>query len=609
MNRQLRRWMASLAILSGCPLAALAAQTDGQSPSDYSKPASPFPFIYRPYQPWRVAHPDLSNSDSAPLAVQNGKLQLSMARLIAAVVDNNLTVAAFRQYLAIAQTELMRARSGASPRGVDAAQIPSEVFAGAQGGSILAGGNAGAGGGGASNAGGITGAASAVVIRPAGLFDPTLGLSFSHDHTNNPLNTLVVAGVPSVSTGTNAFSINYSQAFTTGTSFTLNYGLQRQGSTQLRLLFDPAFTPGFNFTVNQQLLNGFGFAVNKALIKVAENEQQIERDSFRRQVITSLTTAQNAYWDLVAAQAAVRAAQQAVEAAEALEANNKRQVEIGTMASLDLVTAQSQTANSRRDLIVAQTSVSNAELQLKSQFSKDLDDAFASATIETTDMFPNPDNAPLPSLEEAIAIANKNRPDVGVAEGNIKSQKDVLPFIQNALKPNLNIYGLVSTVGLYNFFGTSFTEAIHFKYPQVAVGIQLTFSLRNRQAQADEVRSQLELHQAEGTLVRTKSQIEVDVQNALIALTQSKAQVAAARETVRLEQQRLSDEQTKLAIGLSTSYNVVLIQRDLLAAQVAEVQASAAYAKARVTLDQAMGVTLERNHITLDDAIQGRVRS
>jgi len=99
------------------------------------------------------------------------------------------------------------------------------------------------------------------------------------------------------------------------------------------------------------------------------------------------------------------------------------------------------------------------------------------------------------------------------------------------------------------------------------------------------------------------------VQNALIALTQSKAQVAAARETVKLEQEKLADEQTKLASGLSTSYNVVLIQRDLLTAQLAEVQANAAYAKARVTLEQAMGVTLDRNHITVDDALRGRVRS
>jgi len=143
----------------------------------------------------------------------------------------------------------------------------------------------------------------------------------------------------------------------------------------------------------------------------------------------------------------------------------------------------------------------------------------------------------------------------------------------------------------------------------VAFGINLTFPIRNRQAQADQVRLELETRQAEDTLVRTTNQIEVDVKNALIALTQSKARVAAANETVRLEQQKLAAEQTKLSAGLSTSYNVVLIQRDLLAAELAQLQARAAYAKARVTLDQSMGTTLEKSHVSLDDALRGRVRS
>jgi outer membrane protein TolC len=138
--------------------------------------------------------------------------------------------------------------------------------------------------------------------------------------------------------------------------------------------------------------------------------------------------------------------------------------------------------------------------------------------------------------------------------------------------------------------------------------VTIGFPIRNRQAQADDVRSRLELQQAKDTLVRTESQVEVDVQNALIAARQTKAQVAAAREAVSLEQVKLDAEQQKFQGGLSTSYNVVLIQRDLLTAQLAEVQALDTYAKARVSLDQAMGVTLENNHVDLDEALRGRLR-
>jgi outer membrane protein len=596
------RLAAALVCGALCGQALISAQTL----PDYSHGAKLFPSIWQPYRTWHVPGANLANTGTLQAALQNGRLKLSMDLLIQAVVENNLNIASARFFPSMAQTDLLRARSGASPRGVDAAVGPNDVFAGAQGGSIL--GTAAGGGGGASNAGGINGAATAVNIRPSGVFDPSVSLAFSLDHTVSPLNTVRVAGVPVVTTATGAASINYVQAFVTGTSLTVNYSYQRQGSTQEHILFDPAIVPGFTATVSQQMLNGFGTRVNRALIKVAENEQNIERESFRSQVITALVNAKNAYWDLVAAKESVRAAQEALVAAEQLAANNRKQFEIGTMAQLDVVTADAQVAASQRDLIVAQTNVQNSELTLKSMITKSLDEPLASAPIDTVDSFPEPDNAQLPKLAEAVNTANQNRPEVSIAQGNIKSQQDVLPFLHNALLPNVNVFALVSTVGLYNVFGSAFTEAIHFRYPQYAFGVTITFPVRNRQAQADDVRARMELDQAKDTLVRTQSQIEVDVQNALIAVTQSRAQVAAARETVQLEQQKLDAEQQKLNTGLSTSYNVVLIQRDLLAAQLAEVQALDAYAKSRVTLDQAMGTTLESSHVDLDAALRGTVR-
>jgi len=535
----------------------------------------------------------------------SGSLRLSMAQLVAAVVENNLAIASARYNSSIAQTDLLRARSGASPRGVDMSHVPSVIFASAVGGSILSTAAGGAGAG-TSSPGGITGSAGRVAIRPAGLFDPSLTMNFSIDRTNSPLNTLVVAGVPSVQNTTAAFSTSYVQAFPNGASFTFSYGMQRQNSTQLHLLYDPAFAPGFTIAFNQQLLNGFGSAVNRTLIRVAENGLKIERESFRQQVIASLVGALNAYSDLVAAHGVLRAAEKALAAARQLEVENTKQLQVGTRARLDVVSAQAQVAASLRDLTVAQAGVQSAELQLKSMFTRSLVEPLASAAIETTDELPDPEQTPIPTLQQAVAAALKNRPEISVAEGNIKSQKDILPFIHNALLPNLNVFGLVTTVGLYNSFGNAFTEAVHLKYPECAFGISLSFPLHNRQAQADDVRSRLELRQAEDTLLRTRRQIEIDVQNALIALTQSKAQVAAAHETVRLENQKLDAEQKKLEAGVSTSYNVILVQRDQLAAELAEIQARDAFAKARVALDQATGATLESNHISLDDALRGR---
>ena len=181
------------------------------------------------------------------------------------------------------------------------------------------------------------------------------------------------------------------------------------------------------------------------------------------------------------------------------------------MANLDVVTAQSQVAASQRDLIVGANQRAKPGAATEGMYQQNLEEPLASATIETADPFPEAGETPIPTQEQAIATAMANRPDIAVAEGNIKSQQDVLPFIRNALLPNFNVFALVTTVGLYNVFGTSFVEAIHFRYPEVAFGLTVSFPMRNRQAQADDVRSRLDFRQSKDTLVRSKSQVEVDV--------------------------------------------------------------------------------------------------
>jgi outer membrane protein len=170
----------------------------------------------------------------------------------------------------------------------------------------------------------------------------------------------------------------------------------------------------------------------------------------------------------------------------------------------------------------------------------------------------------------------------------------------------VNAFVLVSNVGLYNVFGSSFSEAIQFKYPQIAFGVSITFPLHNRQAQADEIRTRLELRQQQDTLVQNKSQIEVQVQSALIAARQAVEQLKAAREALRLAEVELDAQQKRLAAGVSTAYNVVLAQRDVFTSRLAEAQARDTYAKARVSLDQAMGTTFEKNHLTIDSALAVR---
>jgi outer membrane protein len=243
----------------------------------------------------------------------------------------------------------------------------------------------------------------------------------------------------------------------------------------------------------------------------------------------------------------------------------------------------------RRDLIVAQTGEQVAGLQLKNMISKSMDDAIATVPIALRDPLPEPQASDIPSLEEATSNAIRNRPELSQAEGNILNQQVAIDFTHRRLKPTLYIFGVLSSGGREGAFGPSLAQTLRYDFPEYAFGFSFSMSTRNRAAQADDMRARLELHQAETTLERSRNQIRLEVRNAIIGLMQTKAQVEASARAVGLSTQTLEAEERKLRAGTSVSYNVIRIQRDLLNAQFAEVQARVNYAKAKVELQRATG--------------------
>ncbi|MBI1956275.1 MAG: TolC family protein, partial [Acidobacteria bacterium] len=571
----------------------------------YSQGPELFPRFYRAYLSQRLPEPDLQNSSTIPLMIREGKLNLSLHQLLAATLENNLDLAAARYENSMTATDILRAKSGQAPRGTNNIRVPSGLFAGAIGAGL--GGGGGAGGAGGGGGGGITGNARQVTIGPRGSFDPSLRLSFSVGTNTSPLNSIRVSGVPTVTTHTANLQISYSQAFTSGTSFSLSFTNQRQSSTQQSLLFNPVFTPRFNFSINQQLLNGFGFAVTRRFLQVAENNRKVARDLFRQQAVQVLVQAQNLYWDLAAARESVRAAEQALAVAQRLYGDNQKRAAIGTLAPLDVVSAEAEVAARQRDRVVAQTDLAMKELQLKNVLSKELDAALGDATLATTDALPEPQESDIPKLDEAVETALQNRPELPQAESAIRNQEIAVRFTKNRLLPTLSVFGLLADAGRANTVSSAWSQVGRLDFPEYAVGISLAIPILNRGAQADDLRARLELRQAETTLQRTRNQIQVEVRNAIIGLMQAKAQVAAARKAREKTQQTLGAEEKKLQAGVSTPYNLIQVQRDLINAEFAEIQARVNYAKARVEMDRATGVALEKNNISLDEALQGRL--
>lgn len=640
------RWSAMLLILGvmagtlWAPAGLRGQQSGKVTPTsmDYTKSDS-FPNLFAPYSSPLVPEPQMSNSERLHRLMRDGKLELSVQDAIALALENNLDIAVARYGPAFAQTDILRTKSGGATRGVQGAFSSSALFAGAVGAGV--GGTGGAGGGGA---GGVTGGGGAINVGAVGCCDPTVGYTFGWDRRTSPLNFTVVSGIPVVTTQTTSMSGFYGQGFLTGTSYAIALSGDRQSSTSLNTLFNPSVPSSVTAGFTQHLLNGFGYRANARFIRLAKTDAKIADSVFRQQVITAITQVLNLYWDLVVFREDVRVAEKSLALAEKTLADNKRQVEIGTLAPIEVVRAESEVAARQQELIIAQTKLQQQQEFLKTAISKQVDKDLASAQVEPTDSLPTPTPGDVPPLDEALREAAKNRPEIAQSEYNLDNQAVVIKGNRNSLLPTLDFFatwapaglsgnrpifgdcptGLVAVqrtcqspsqpsvpqpiVGVQRAgLGTSLEQAFRGDFADYSFGLTLRIPIRNRAAQADAARALLEERQLRLQMQKTKNQIEQDVRNAEIAITQAKAQIEAARKAVTLAQQTLDAEQKKFQLGESTVFLVIQAQRDLTQVEVNEVLARSAYAKALTQFHQATGMTLAKNGIEFNEAKEGRV--
>ena len=562
------------------------------------------------WQPQAVAPPKLENSPRIESLVRNGTLELSLPDALALALENNLDIAVQRYIPEFSRTDLLRTRAGQSPRGFTGGTTPGGLTSGALGAGI-SGSGAGAGVG---SAGGITGGGGAVQVGASGNFDPTMSVSYSYNRVTSPLNTSVVSGLYNVTSNNMAFSTSYAQLFPTGTSYSLTLSGQRQSSTQQNLLYNPAAVTRFAVGVNQPLLSGFGRLPNERYIMVARNNTSAAGNVFRMQLITTVVAVGNAYWDLVAMRENVGVAEQSLAVARQLLDDNRIRLEVGTMSPLDVTSAESEVAARLRDLTVAETNLRMQEATLKNMLVRKLGPELDSVRIVPRDAMPAPKDADIPNEEKALSDAMENRPELQQAEINLKNQDISVKFTKNALLPAFAVFGLYAGSGLQgesvdkdtNLLD-SFGQTFRGEYPEYGAGLSFSVSLRNRTAQADSLRSQLEQNQQLVSLQRSRNSIAVEVQKAIIGLIQGKAQVEAARKAAALAMEIWEGEKIRLEAGASTSYQVILRERDFVSARQAEVTATAAYARAIVEMDRSRGLTLEHNSIKYSEALEGNI--
>jgi outer membrane protein len=603
---------------------------------DYSKPRSAFPNVIAPYTPRPVDPPNLSNTPRIDQLFHDGKVLLSIDDAVALALENNLDIMLARYNLNIADTDILRAQAGDSVLGVNAGVIQNTPGGGTGGLSGTVG--SGPGGTTVGSAGVGTGTNGLVnstlgIGAPITSFDPVLSSTLQIDHDNILSSSSFAAPATAQNTGTADFS--YLQGFHWGTNLAVGFNNSRVTSNSPFTSLSPNLGANFQAKVTQTLLQGFGFLPNTRFIRIAKNNREISDVAFRLQVITTVDQIENIYWDLVYAFENVKVQQEALAFAQRTLDDDKKAVKFGTLPPIQVVSAESTVATDQQALILAQTNLELQQLLMKNALSRNLEDpALADADVIPTSTMQVPQQEPVVPTRDAINQALSHRAELVESRIDLNSRELNNKAVRNAMLPTLDVYayyggsglggnqnpanicppppqtragchtaGSITPVG----YGGTLNDLVNSTAPDKGIGLTLNIPLRNRAAQANQVRAQLEYHQAQVRLQQIENQVRIEVRNAEFSLRQNRAGVEAAQAAVEFARQSLDAEQKKLHAGVSTSTLVLQNESALTTNESNLVSAMAAYEKSRVELDRATGLLLDHAGILVADAERGQV--
>jgi outer membrane protein len=587
------------------------------------------PTVLRPYQAPEVPPIRLVNSGRLRDLVRAGKLYLTVQDAIALTLENNLDIEVARYNPILSEWRLERAKAGGALPGVPSSATQASSVASGQGvaGSQAAAGVSAAGG----NASG-TGAGNATVTQVGPVtqnLDPSIQESTIFGHRTAPQPNIVQSITPVLISSTHVDNATLQGGFLTGGSASINYTNHYLKENSPTDVLNPSSAPNLSVSFQHNLLRGFGIAVNSRTIEVSKINLKTSDLNFKTQVIDTVVQVLNLYYGLVADYEDVKAKRSALEAAHAFYEDNKKRVEFGDLAPLEVTRAESQVAGSERDLLLSQTSLEQQEVQLKNLLSRtgSADPVLAIVQIIPVDPIVVPDKDELPPLQELVEKALTNRSDLAAEKAGVTAAEVSALGTRNGVLPSLQVFGTESQAGLAgtpmpfapgqrgpgadSYFvggvGTALAQIFRRNFPSERIGAFMVAPIGNNQAQADYGIDQLQLRQTQLTTQKDLNQVGVEVANNVVALRQARSRYDAAVKNRILEQELHDAEQKKYSLGASTPYNVIQQQRDLVAAQSAEISALVAYSTARVALDQTLGATLETNHVSIGEARAGKV--
>jgi outer membrane protein len=610
---------------------------------DYSKPRPAFPHFLQPYRPQEVAEPSLHNSPRIDSLMRDGRIYLAIDDAIALALENNLDIDIARYNLNIADTDYLRAKSGANILGVNAGIVQNTP----------GGGVGGLGGTVGSGTGGTTVAPSGVGTGTNGLVSSTLGIgspitSFDPVLTgtlqldkNNTESASALSPIPVLAQNTYTADLSYTQGFQWGTALSVGFNNTHVTTNNPTSLLTPDLSSNFQFKITQNLLQGFGSLPNLRFIHIAKNNREISDVAFRLQIITTVDQIENMYWDLVYAYENVRVQQEALTYAQKALTDTRQQAQVGTLPPIQVVSAQSTVSTDEQNLIVAQNNLQLQQLLMKNALSRSIEDpVLAEADVIPTSTMQIPQEEAAVPTQDLINQALSHRAELAESRIDLNSRDLSSKAVRNAMLPTLDAYAYyggsgvggnvnaaipncANTTSTFCFnpvnapppfqtsnsvgYGGTLNQLVNSTAPDKGVGLTLNIPLRNRAAQANQVRAELEYRQAQVRLHQLENQVRIEVRNAQFDVKQNRASVQAAQYAVDFARQTLDADQQKLKVGLTTTTAILQDASVLTTSESNLVSAKAAYEKSRIELDRATGLLLDHSGIDVADATRGQV--
>jgi outer membrane protein len=598
--------------------------------------------LIRPYEVKPVPPLTFQNSNRIFDLMRAGQLYLSLADAIALALENSLDIEVERYLPRIAQTDIQRAEGGGLLRGLSLLVDEPPPGIGGPNGPLLTTLTASPTPAPAVNSNfsdvalitqqqndlSVTGALPLSPGPAIPQYDPAISGQINWAHLSTAeYNPLLTGGSNWLASNNFNGSVGWTQGFSPGTQVSMTFDNTRLTSNAARYTYNPILSSSLGFTVTQPLLRGFGIELNRRYIHIAKNNEKIADLVFRQQVIDTVAGITRLYTDLVSLDEDVNVKREALRLADRLYQDNKNKVDQGQLAPIELTRAQAQVAVNQQALFSAEGLVNQQELIVKTAITRGglANPAVRAAHIIATDTLTVPEIESVPPVENLIAEAVRNRPDLAQAGIQVENSQISLKGSLNAVRPELDVVGTVQNGGLSGVvnpaaaaltpgatlnpggYGTALGQVFKNNYPSYSVGLQLTLPLRNRVAQADAVRDEMQVRQTQVRRQQFEDQVRLEVADAYVAMQQGRAAYEAAVQSRLLQEQSVRVEQETFDVGLATNYLMIQYQTYLAQARSTEVAAKGAYAKAKVALDRATARTLEVNEVSIQEAQNGRV--